>query len=303
MKAAASPAAARPASCSSAARRCRQLIGRHEDFLFVTGLGGTACDVGAVTGDGAHVYSLGGAMGAPCMMGLGLALARPDKRVLVVTGDGDLLMNVGALATIAVINPPNLAIVCVDNGHYGETGWQKSHTSLGVDLEKMAIGAGIKRTCTVAAEADIAAGARLLREGNGTCVRAAARAADRAGAVQAQFRRLVLPRPLQGGAAAATRVTGPETVSHLQPVPAFGCTDATTSATACPSSISPLPLWERASRYWNCEEWVRGFSHAESMKTPHPFIASPAPSCPLPQGERAKAARPARTRRRTWQRD
>ena len=144
------------------------LIGKHEDFLFIAGLGGTASDVGAVTGDSAHVYSLGGAMGAPCMMGLGLALARPDKRVLVVTGDGDLLMSVGALATIAVINPPNLAIVCVDNGHYGETGWQKSHTSLGVDLEKMAIGAGIKRTCTVAAEADIAHGARMIREGNGT---------------------------------------------------------------------------------------------------------------------------------------
>jgi thiamine pyrophosphate-dependent acetolactate synthase large subunit-like protein len=144
------------------------LIGRHQDFLFVSGLGGTACDVGAVAGDGAHVYSLGGAMGAACMIGLGLALARPDKRVLVVTGDGELLMNVGALATIAVIDPPNLAILCVDNGHYGETGWQKSHTSLGVDLEKMAIGAGIKRTLTVATESDIADGARILREGNGT---------------------------------------------------------------------------------------------------------------------------------------
>ena len=73
--------------------------------------------------------------------------------MLVVTGDGELLMNVGALATIAVMNPPNLAIVCVDNGHYGETGWQKSHTSLGVDLEKIAIGSGIKRTCTVAGRA------------------------------------------------------------------------------------------------------------------------------------------------------
>src|SRR5919205_3516974 len=100
------------------------LIGRHEDFLIIAGLGGTACDVGAVTGDAAHVYSLGGAMGAACMMGLGLALARPDKRILVVTGDGELLMNLGALAAIAVLDPANLAILCVDNGHYGETGWQ-----------------------------------------------------------------------------------------------------------------------------------------------------------------------------------
>ena len=145
-----------------------KLIGRHEDFLVVTGLGGTASDVGAVTGDRAHVYSLGGAMGAACMIGLGIALARPKKQVLVVTGDGELLMNVGALATISVMNPPNLAIVCVDNGHYGETGWQKSHTSLGVDLEKIAIGSGIKRTMTVAQEADLAVGSRFIREGNST---------------------------------------------------------------------------------------------------------------------------------------
>src|SRR5437763_12722380 len=144
------------------------LIGRHQDFLIIAGLGGTASDVAAVTGDAANVYSLGGAMGAACMMGLGLALARPNERVLVVTGDGELLMNLGALATIAVLDPANLAILCVDNGHYGETGWQKSHTSLGTDLEKIAIGAGIKRTRTVAADSDIADGARLLREGNGT---------------------------------------------------------------------------------------------------------------------------------------
>ncbi len=112
------------------------------------------------------MFSLGGAMGAACMIGLGLALAQPKKQILVVTGDGDLLMNVGALATIAVMNPPNLAIVCVDNGHYGETGWQKSHTSLGVDLEKMAIGAGIKRTMTASQEVDLERAARFIREGN-----------------------------------------------------------------------------------------------------------------------------------------
>src|SRR6185295_9897129 len=134
------------------------LIGRHEDFLLVTGLAGTSRDVAAL----AHA----GAMGGATMMGLGLALARPDKRVLVVTGDGELLMNVGSLATIAVLNPPNLSIVCVDNGHYGETGYQKSHTSLGVDLEKIAAGSGIKRTLTVENESDLPAGGRLIREGN-----------------------------------------------------------------------------------------------------------------------------------------
>ena len=144
------------------------LIGRHEDFLIVAGLAGTSRDVAALTRDGAHTYTMAGAMGGASMIGLGLALARPDKRVLVVTGDGELLMNVGALATIAVLNPPNLGIVCVDNGHYGETGYQKSHTSLGVDLERIAAGSGIKTTRTIRIEGELADGARLLRQGNGT---------------------------------------------------------------------------------------------------------------------------------------
>jgi thiamine pyrophosphate-dependent acetolactate synthase large subunit-like protein len=162
----------RPAAAASfILDRCQAvpaIIGRHEDFLIVAGLAGTAKDVAALTNDGAHAFAMAGVMGAASMMGLGLALAQPARRVLVVTGDGELLMNVGALATIAVLDPPNLSILCVDNGHYGETGYQKSHTSLGVDLEKMAIGAGVKRTRTVALDSEIAEGARLIREGNGT---------------------------------------------------------------------------------------------------------------------------------------
>jgi phosphonopyruvate decarboxylase len=144
------------------------LIGRHEDFLIVAGLAGSARDIAALTQNAPHGFTMGGAMGGACMIGLGLALAQRDRRILVVTGDGELLMNVGALATIALMNPPNLSIVCVDNGHYGETGYQKSHTSLGTDLEKMAQGAGIKLTRTVQRAADIAAGAQFLRQGNGT---------------------------------------------------------------------------------------------------------------------------------------
>lgn len=144
------------------------LIGRHQDFLFVAGLAGTSKDIAALTDDGAHVYTMAGAMGGATMIGLGLALARRDRKVVVVTGDGELLMNLGSLATIAVMNPPNLAIVCVDNGYYGETGYQQSHTSLGVDLEKIAAGSGIKRTMTVQLESEIAGGARLIREGNGS---------------------------------------------------------------------------------------------------------------------------------------
>jgi thiamine pyrophosphate-dependent acetolactate synthase large subunit-like protein len=169
--AARSPAAAAPAAPRFVLDRREAvpaLIGRHEDFLIVTGLAGTARDVAALTNDGAHTYTMAGAMGGACMIGLGIALARRDRRVLVVTGDGELLMNVGALAAIAVMNPPNLAIVCVDNGHYGETGYQKSHTSLGVDLEKIAAGAGIKLTRTIEDGGDLAAGARLIREANAT---------------------------------------------------------------------------------------------------------------------------------------
>ncbi len=180
------------------------LVGRHEDFLIVTGLAGAARDVAALTDGGAHIYAMAGAMGAAAMMGFGLALAQPERRVLVVTGDGELLMNVGALATIAVANRPNLSIVCVDNGHYGETGYQKSHTSLGVDLEKMAIGAGFKITRTVTREDELLSASRLIREANGTafvCLRVKAsnppsyrRLLDPA-ACRNRFRSALLGRP------------------------------------------------------------------------------------------------------------
>ena len=141
------------------------LIERPQDFLVVAGLAGTAQELTAMTDDAPFVFGLGGAMGAAPMMGLGLALAQPGRRVLAITGDGELLMNVGALATIAVLNPPNLTVVCVDNGHYGETGNQDSHTGLGVQLDKIAVGAGFPVVWTINTEADLAEGRRLLREG------------------------------------------------------------------------------------------------------------------------------------------
>ncbi|MEM7406170.1 MAG: thiamine pyrophosphate-dependent enzyme [Pseudomonadota bacterium] len=143
------------------------LVGAHEELLIVTGLAGTSKDLAALTHDADHLFTMAGVMGAAVSVGLGLALAQPERRVLVVTGDGELLMNVGALATVAVMNPPNLSILCVDNGHYGETGYQKSHTSLGVDLAEMASGAGIVTTRTVQQESELADGQRILRETNG----------------------------------------------------------------------------------------------------------------------------------------
>jgi len=100
-------------------------------------------------------------------MGLGLALAQPNKRVLVVTGDGELLMNVGTLATIAIVNPPNLGIICVDNEHYGETGFQRSHTGLGTDLAIMAQGGGIGAVRTVHEMDELDEAGEMLRNTNG----------------------------------------------------------------------------------------------------------------------------------------
>ncbi|HWA19435.1 MAG TPA: thiamine pyrophosphate-dependent enzyme [Devosia sp.] len=142
------------------------IIREPEDFLIISGLAGAARDVAALTNDGDNAFIMAGAMGAAVMMGFGLALAQPKRRILVVTGDGELLMNVGALATVGIANPANLSILCIDNGHYGETGFQKSHTSHGVDLEKIAIGAAIRTTRTVWAESEIPDAARLLREAN-----------------------------------------------------------------------------------------------------------------------------------------
>ena len=162
------PSAATPEFLLDRNEAVPQLVGRHEDFLIVAGLAGTARDLTFLSRDAPHVFALAGAMGSATSIGLGLALARPERRVLVVTGDGELLMNVGTLATAAVMNPPNLAIVCVDNGRYGETGWQKSHTSLGVDLEQMALGAGIRTTRLITRTDEIPEASRLIREGNST---------------------------------------------------------------------------------------------------------------------------------------
>jgi hypothetical protein len=114
----------------------RLLIGRG-DLLVVSGLGSATYDV-AAAGDHALNFYLWGAMGGAAMIGLGLASAQPERRVAVMTGDGDMLMGLGSLATIGVKQPRNLAIVVLDNGSYGETGMQPSHTQAGIDLVAMA---------------------------------------------------------------------------------------------------------------------------------------------------------------------
>ncbi|HJM92952.1 MAG: thiamine pyrophosphate-dependent enzyme [Alphaproteobacteria bacterium] len=145
----------------------RLLDSMGDDVLIVAGLAGAKGDVTAAVGDDPRVFGFGGAMGAAASMGLGLALAQPNKRVLVVTGDGELLMNVGTLATIAIVNPPNLGIICVDNEHYGETGFQRSHTGLGTDLAIMAQGGGIGAVRTVHEMDELDEAGEMLRNTNG----------------------------------------------------------------------------------------------------------------------------------------
>lgn len=120
-----------------------QLIAASPDALIVSGLGSPSYDVFAA-GDRDKNFYLWGAMGGAVALGLGLSLAQPDRPVLVITGDGEQLMGVGTLGTVGAKQPRNLTIVVLDNGHFGETGMQRSHTSLGTDLVAVAQGFGIK---------------------------------------------------------------------------------------------------------------------------------------------------------------
>ena len=122
------------------------------DALVVTGLGSPTYDTYAA-GDHDLNFYLWGGMGGAAMVGLGLALAQPKRRVLVITGDGEMLMGLGSLATIAVDAPKNLAIAVIDNGHYGETGMQPAHTGRGVDITGMAKAAGFKSATTIRTQA------------------------------------------------------------------------------------------------------------------------------------------------------
>src|SRR4029079_2674063 len=112
-----------------------------------TGLGAPTYDASA-TGDRPLNFYLWGAMGGAGMVGLGIALAQPNRRVLVLTGDGEMLMGMGSLATIAAAGAPNLAIAVLDNARYGETGSQHSHTGLTTDLAAVAAACGWQTVVT-----------------------------------------------------------------------------------------------------------------------------------------------------------
>jgi thiamine pyrophosphate-dependent acetolactate synthase large subunit-like protein len=157
----------RPAGGLERRAAMRTLLEGRGDRLLVTGLGSTTYDAAAV-GDDRRNFYLWGAMGGAAMIGLGLAIARPERRVLVVTGDGEMLMGLGALATIGVEQPPNLAVAVFDNGHYGETGMQASHTKSGVCLCGVARACGIERVFDIAAEGALSEFAARLPLCDGT---------------------------------------------------------------------------------------------------------------------------------------
>lgn len=145
----------------------KELLAGRGDALVVGGLGAPAWDITAA-GDHELNFPLWGAMGGAAMIGLGLALAQPKRKVLVITGDGEMLMGLGALATIAVQRPRNLSVVVLDNERYGETGMQETHTAHGVELAAMAKAAGIEQAFLVRTQAELARLKQQLYAGAGS---------------------------------------------------------------------------------------------------------------------------------------
>lgn len=143
------------------------LLKQVPDALVVTGLGSPSYDVFAA-GDRHENFYLWGAMGGSTSLGLGLALAQPEKKVVVITGDGEQLMGIGSLMSIAVQAPKNLTIVVLDNGHFGETGMQRSHASLGADLVGIAKASGITDAHLITSDEGYAEIAKRINQKSGT---------------------------------------------------------------------------------------------------------------------------------------
>ena len=139
-----------------------KLLNDRDDLLVVAGLGAPCWDV-AAAGDDDLNFGLWGAMGGAAMIGLGLALARPDRRVLVITGDGEQLMGLGSLSTIGSASPTNLAIAVLDNECYGETGMQPTATGLGTDLAAVAAACGFVATAQADRPEEVEATVALCR--------------------------------------------------------------------------------------------------------------------------------------------
>ncbi len=137
------------------------LVAKRGDALVVTGLGSATYDV-AAAGDNDNNFYFWGGMGLTAMTGLGIAIAQPDRRVVVITGDGDMMMGIGSLATIAAAAPSNLAILVLDNERFGETGEQMGLSAGSTDMAEMAKAAGFGIATTLAGKDEIADLPKLL---------------------------------------------------------------------------------------------------------------------------------------------
>ena len=154
------------------------LLADRGGLAVVCGLGTPTYDV-AACGDHPLNFYLWGAMGGAAMIGLGLALAQPGRRVLVLTGDGEALMGLGSLATIAVKRPKNLVLVVLDNQHYGETGMQPSHTRSGIDLVAVALACRFKHARAVSRIEDATDVRKLLQDRKSTRLNSSHRSLSR----------------------------------------------------------------------------------------------------------------------------
>jgi thiamine pyrophosphate-dependent acetolactate synthase large subunit-like protein len=139
------------------------LLAARKDAVVVGGLGASTYDI-AAAGDHDRNFYLWGAMGGAVMIGLGVALAQPKLPVVVITGDGEMLMGMGSLATVGLQKPANLTIVVLDNEVYGETGGQASHTATTVDLVGVGRACGISDARAIATMADVEAFAPALQD-------------------------------------------------------------------------------------------------------------------------------------------
>jgi thiamine pyrophosphate-dependent acetolactate synthase large subunit-like protein len=140
-----------------------RLLAERNDAIVVGGLGASTYDI-AAAGDHDRNFYLWGAMGGAVMIGLGMALAQPKLPVVVITGDGEMLMGMGSLATVGLQKPANLTIVVLDNEVYGETGGQASHTASTVDLVGVARSCGISDARAIATMADIGTFASSMQD-------------------------------------------------------------------------------------------------------------------------------------------
>ena len=143
------------------------LLADRGDLLVIGGLGAPAWDITAA-GDHPNNFPMWGAMGGAAVLGLGLALAQPKRNVLVVTGDGEMLMGIGSLATIGISKAPNLSIVVLDNEAYGETGQQDTATKHGVSLSGIARACAMKDCRDVNTMAEVQALRDRIHQGGGS---------------------------------------------------------------------------------------------------------------------------------------